>query len=581
MKATVDWRDPDYSAVYEERITRLRKIREGEQELLDAVWRFYADNPVEWVEDWCFTYDPRPKRGKPHIMPFLLFPRQRELVKWLQAKYETREPGVLEKSRDTGISWVAAAFGVWAWTFHDAKVTYGSYDEAHVDVLGNMDSILEKVRMILRNLPPEMRPPGFDPEEHMMHKRIVKPGSPSTITGEVGKNIGRGGRSTLYFVDEYAHLEHPDQADASLTATAECKIYASTPYGLGSFYQKCTGGIFDVFRYHWSDDPRKNAEWAAKKKHELSTTPELWAQEYELDHAASVANVAVPAEWVRASRQLLGVMRRLGLKHKRPEDFPPVAGMDVGGDGDGNSVFQVRRGPYALKPVVWPEGDTTNTARKAVGLCKRYQASVLNFDANGVGAGVASTLRHSADLFLPPPETPPAHIEQRGGIEDEINEAARELRAELPIVAEVLVGERIVARGIMTGEAASDVVKWPDGKTSQQKFMNLRAELWWTARTRLQAAHEMMLYLEGDPKGAMHPFDDLLLLPAEGEEVEKLATELSSLTYYRTPSGKIAIESKKEARSRGVKSPDRADALVMTLIPPKKGVEVGRLTGWS
>ena len=39
--------------------------------------------------------------------------------------------------------------------------------------------------------------------------------------------------------------------------------------------------------------------------------------------------------------------------------------------------------------------------------------------------------------------------------------------------------------------------------------------------------------------------------------------QLSSVRYRTTPSGQTAIESKEDARKRGVRSPDRAEAMVL------------------
>lgn len=573
MRHQVDWKDPDYAPTWRQRAERLRRLRALDEDQLALVLAHYANSPVDFIEDWCVTYDPRPSDGV-SFLPFLLFPRQRELVGWLHGKLGKRKAGVLEKSRDTGISWVAAAFGAWAWLFHDAKIGYGSYDADHVDVLGNMDSIMEKVRTTLRYLPEEFLPAGFDKDRHMMHKRIVRPDSVATITGEVGKNIGRGGRSTMYFVDEAAHLVNPELADASLSATTECVIWASTPFGLGNFHQKCTGGAFDLFRFHWTGDPRKDDAWAAEKKRLVG--PVIWAQEYDLDHGASVERVTIEPKWVHAARR---IRRMLGDKgHAVPPRHhyePGIAGLDVGG-GSSKSVFIARNGPHVRPPKDWGEGDTTLTAKRAVRYAKSHHTPVLNFDAIGVGAGVASTLRHSNDLFLPPPETPAGEQKPDQGIEDLVNQAAA---ASNPVLDEaaILVGDKIRARAINVGQPASNWVKWEDGKISNEKFANLRAEVWWTMRDRFQKTHEHWLWLQGEEGGYQHPIDELVFLP----DHDTLATQLSVLTWYELPSGKIAMESKKDLASRGVASPDFADALSLTFVPRKAGFSTSKIENWT
>lgn len=39
-----------------------------------------AEDVVDWVRDWVWTYDPR---VTPSIIPFDLFPRQVEFLRWL------------------------------------------------------------------------------------------------------------------------------------------------------------------------------------------------------------------------------------------------------------------------------------------------------------------------------------------------------------------------------------------------------------------------------------------------------------------------------------------------------------------
>lgn len=76
------------------------------------------------------------------------------------------------------------------------------------------------------------------------------------------------------------------------------------------------------------------------------------------------------------------------------------------------------------------------------------------------------------------------------------------------------------------------------------RFKNLRAELFWTLRDLLNPEK-----------------DDKLGLPPD----ETLASQLTSIKYKFDSKGRIQIESKKDMRKRGISSPDRADALVLSL----------------
>ncbi len=91
--------------------------------------------------------------------------------------------------------------------------------------------------------------------------------------------------------------------------------------------------------------------------------------------------------------------------------------------------------------------------------------------------------------------------------------------------------------GINVGEAAADT----------ENFANWRAELWWAIRERFEAGE-----VDLDP-------DD-----------KETAAELCTLRYKRTSRGQIIIESKDEAKRRGVPSPNRAEAVMLAFAQEKK-----------
>ena len=158
------------------------------------------------------TYDP------PRTLPLVLFPRQRELAAWLDEREAGHEEGLIEKCRQIGATWVTCAWAIWQWLYRPGfKITFGSRKSMFVDTAGNMDSIFERLRFIVRKLPPPVLPRGFDDAKHLLHMRILNPANGASITGEGGDEMGRGGRSSVYVVDEAAFLEHPDQVEAAIS----------------------------------------------------------------------------------------------------------------------------------------------------------------------------------------------------------------------------------------------------------------------------------------------------------------------------------------------------------------------------
>lgn len=91
-----------------------------------------------------------------------------------------------------------------------------------------------------------------------------------------------------------------------------------------------------------------------------------------------------------------------------------------------------------------------------------------------------------------------------------------------------------------------------ESAATSERFSRLRDELWWRTREWFD-----------EKKSSIRP---------EMPLANKLVVELSTPTYDRNPSGKIKVESKKEMKKRGVKSPNLADAFILTF---HVGAQVG------
>ena len=206
---------PNYVDVFiwrQEQLVRLRRS----PSLWTSAKAFYSERPVEFINHWSTTYDPRVAGGDtPTRMPFVLFSRQAELVNFLVACLDADTSGLIEKARDMGATWICCAFSVWLWLFRPgSSIGWGSRKEQLVDRIGDPDSIFEKMRLTVMGLPREFWPVGFRVNDHLSYMKFVNPENGATITGESGDNIGRGGRKLIYFKDESAHYERPERIEA-------------------------------------------------------------------------------------------------------------------------------------------------------------------------------------------------------------------------------------------------------------------------------------------------------------------------------------------------------------------------------
>jgi phage terminase large subunit len=495
--------EPDLREAYARRLDYRLRVVGADPARRAAEWALCAADPAHWLTHWGWTFDPR--ESEP-VLPFDPFPRQAEFLTWLTEREARREDGLVEKSRDMGVTWLCCAHALHGWLFLDGyQVGFGSRKLDLVDRRGDPNSIFEKLRFLLYNLPAWMRPAGFDPGGHDHEGRLVNPATGSVITGEGGDNIGRGGRASVYFLDEAAYLEHPRTVDMALSQTTNVRIDVSTPNGPGNpFYTRRHSGRVPVFTFHWRDDPRKGSDWYERECRRLGD-PVVIAQELDIDYTASVEGILVPGAWVRAAVNL----------PLPPSGARPVAGWDVAEEGANRNVLVARRGPLVLPPLSWGQLNTTEGAWRAADEAERLGVSHLLYDCVGPGMGVKGA-------FV------------SGG---------RRLRfTPVPV----------------NGGASPTEAVWPDGRTSRERFTNLRAELAWRLRARFEKAYEYRM--EGRTH---HRPEDMISIP----DHPQLIAELSLPRYRQTDAGKVQLESKPDMRRRGVKSPDHFDGLLYCFAP--------------
>jgi phage terminase large subunit len=483
-----------------------------------------ATDILYWFDNYVWTYDPR-LVGKPGgaFVQFKLWPKQREVVLWILDRLHANEEGLLEKSRDVGATYLFAGVALHQWLFSPGfKATFGSRKVDYVDKKDNPDSIFAKLRIMLDRLPVDMLPEGFVRAQHDNYMRLVNPATSAVISGEGGEDMGRGGRSSMYVVDEAAFVPNAETVEKALSGNTDCVLWVSSVNGMGNLFARKRHSILkphQIARLHWRDDPRKTEAWAIEKQASFSD-PTTWASEYDIDYTASVEGICIPALWVESAKRLAKLEPRLTHSNQCK------VGLDVGA-GKAKSVAIGRRGPIVLPPRSRGNPDTTETAHWALEFARETSAAQLNFDAPGVGAGVSSTLMKNPQPAL-----------------------------------------KVVA--VNTGMPPSDRI-WPDKRTSEEMFGNLKAEVWWLARTTLQRTHEHVLFLEGKAGGVEHRVTELMALPSGDKDSDQLCLELSMVKWGKNERGKIVIETKDALKRRGISSPDYADALVLIDVDPPKG----------
>lgn len=528
-----DW-NPDYLKIITWRNSQLIAFEEDPR-LAHAAKVYYRHNPVDFIEHWMSTYDPRNAGSeKPSKMPFVLFDKQREMVKYLYQLIKSNDNGLIEKARDMGATWVCCAVSVHLFLFHDgAAVGWASRKEQLVDKIGDPDSIFEKMRMIFRSIPPVFLPDGFD-EGTMGYMKIINPVNSSTITGEAGDNIGRGGRSLIVFKDEAAHYVRPEKIEAALADNTNVQIDISSVNGLGNVFHRrreageewngeVIAGKTNVFVMDWRDHPLKTQAWYDQRKAKATEEGMLhvFAQEVDRNYSASVEGVLIPAEWVTSA---IDAHIKLGFD----DDGGYVAGLDVADAGVDKNAQALRKGVVLRSVDEWSARDTAITARKSVELLQGKTVSV-QYDCIGVGAGVKSETNRLKDDGIMPKEL--TYVAWNAG-------------------ASVLNPDDHVIKD----ERGRDDKESPINKDF---YTNLKAQAGWQLRLRFERTHKAVT------EGAKHDSEKLISLDSTMPLIRKLQKELSQATVSKGTKMKLLIDKSPD----GTRSPNLADAVAMCFFP--------------
>jgi phage terminase large subunit len=529
---------PNYTSVFAWRQQQLARMRKDPAYAAGAK-EYYKTHPVEFICHWCDTFDPRNsfKASLPTRLPLVLFKRQAELVRFVLGCVEDQENGLLDKSRDTGATWVCSAVSIWLWLFKEGSaIGWGSRKQDLVDRLGDPTSIFEKMRKTIRGLPDVFLPEGFDPDRHLTYLRFVNPENDATIVGEGGDNIGRGGRTLVYFKDESAHYEHPESIEAALMDNTNVQIDISTHNGVGTIFDqkrsagrewnagdpKPPAGSTRVFVLDWSDHPAKTPEWHKTRERAARDNGllHLFRQEVDRDPTASLVGVIIPQEWVRSA-----VDAHVDLGFGDAGGY--CAGFDPADEGGDLHALAWRKGLVLRYAEDWGEGDTGDATRTTIRALTGLTPMPVQYDCIGIGAGVKSEANrlvaarempqgisfHAWDAGLPPKDPE----------------------------ARIIPGDHSVPK-------------------NEDFYYNLKGQGWWNLRLRFERTHRMKT-----EKGTKFPADQLISLDSRIPKLRALMRELSQPVVKKSSDLRLLVDKKPE----GARSPNMGDAVMMCYFPVK------------
>lgn len=247
-----------------------------------------ASDPVYFINEFCFTFDPRTQRKD---LEFKLYPFQEDIVRDIVYAIQHKEDLFIEKSRDMGVSWIVCCVLVWFWIFQKKfQSLIGSRKEDYVDN-GLIDSLFGKIDYIIRHLP--FRPEGFT-SKNRAYMKLESPVRGSSIQGEsANDNFSRAGRHNVVVFDELAFWQHQQQSWESAGDSSPCRIALTTPSSQPSYAKALrNSGLVKVKTLHWRLHPLKDDAWYEREK--LRRTSDEVARELDINWEGSLTGIVYP-----------------------------------------------------------------------------------------------------------------------------------------------------------------------------------------------------------------------------------------------------------------------------------------------
>jgi len=504
--------------------------------LFKKEWEKCKNDVVHFINTWCWIYEPRMSSSRnsdgkptPSRLPFIMYEGQQSVVEEIEFCYNKGIDFIIAKSREAGISWAVVGWILHKWIFTNGfRAGIGSEKQDMVDVKGIIDPLMGKFRYILYNLPDEFRPKDYrknklkgtsgEKNHHDNLLRLKNPENQSEFVGQTGESIGEGGRFSIFVIDEEQNLSNPANADRALESTTNCRGGIGTSRGMNHFGQAWHSNARHRISVMWHQDPRKVGELATRKRDDGTydkkipyksywrkyteernrDKPEVIAQAYDMDWQASVSDLCIEPRWIQAA-----------VDFQIPDggNDDNIGGFDIAGSGSDSAVYIQRIGNVIQVPKQINFGEVTQNIWQAHQYAKDDKVHALQYDKQTIGESVYGLIMNSGEEI-------PYQL--------------------IPIAGNNSASSRVVA---------------DEGEVANRIYRNIRSEIWHTMRRLFRNTYEHTENIRHyDP-------EDLISIPNHAKLIEQLA-------YPKrfSKGGRWQIESKDNMRSRGLKSPDFADA---------------------
>ncbi|OGD52536.1 hypothetical protein A3K80_09125 [Candidatus Bathyarchaeota archaeon RBG_13_38_9] len=296
---------------------------------------------IYFMNVFCWTFIPGEE-----AVPFVPYDFQEDLATWMLWLVKMQLPGLVEKSRKQGLSWLLRYVHGYLLLFYRNKVNYSlSLGADEVDDR-TVDSLFGKQRYFIKRLPEWMRGGWMESSSFDKLMFLSFPDNNSYLNGLLTGSAGaRSRRSCLSDYDEFAHVESALEVLAAGASSSDCDIYISTVCGMDNpFAQMANNPATIKKRIHWSMNPTLNKEWAIRERSDIRfVTQELWDQEMEIKYETSTPGRVFPqlVSTIDEEDKVAGKWCHIveGKEFEYDPVYPVCLGMDFGLSDPNTVVF--------------------------------------------------------------------------------------------------------------------------------------------------------------------------------------------------------------------------------------------------
>ena len=246
-----------------------------------------AKDPAYFMRKYCYIQ--HPQRGR---ILFDLYPFQDKVLHL----FRDHQYLITLKSRQLGISTLAAGYSLWLMIFHKDKNVL-----ALATTQATARNLVTKVQFMYDQLPSWLRLKAV--EKNKLSLRL-KNGSRISAKSS-NSDAARSEAVSLLIIDEAAFIDNIEETYASAQqtlATGGPCMALSTPNGIGNWFHQTfekaeTGeNSFIPIRLPWTVHPERNQEWRDQQDADLG--PRMAAQECDCDFLSSGDTVFEPEDLV-------------------------------------------------------------------------------------------------------------------------------------------------------------------------------------------------------------------------------------------------------------------------------------------